>query len=155
MRQAGRVKTVASSQRGSGSPDRGRSGSVGVDRPVVQPFELDTEQLFDGCDLVEVRGELDLGTADGLRAALDSAVERRRNVVLDLAGCEFIDSTCIAVVIRGSLALARWGRLLRVARPGQTVRRQLAVAGLGESPLLGGSLDAAAEEIRAASAAAA
>jgi anti-sigma B factor antagonist len=52
-------------------------------------------------EVVRFAGELDIATADEFGAALTSAVESGAPVVVDLAGCTFIDSTGIATILRG------------------------------------------------------
>jgi anti-anti-sigma factor len=65
------------------------------------PFEVQNETLEDGVRIISVQGELDLDTAPELEAPLDDAVAAGKgSILIDLAGCEFIDSTGIAVIVR-------------------------------------------------------
>jgi anti-anti-sigma factor len=65
------------------------------------PFEATAAQLDDGVRVVAVRGELDLSTASDLEGPLDDAVSSGdASVLVDLSGCEFIDSTGIALIVR-------------------------------------------------------
>jgi anti-sigma B factor antagonist len=50
--------------------------------------------------VVEVKGELDLGTAPELEGPLDAAVAGGERLLIDLSGCDFIDSTGIALIVR-------------------------------------------------------
>jgi anti-anti-sigma factor len=70
------------------------------ERGVSPPsFELSREVL-DWICLISVRGELDLHTAPELEEMLASTIASSfRAVVVDLAKCEFIDSTGIAVIV--------------------------------------------------------
>lgn len=85
--------------------------------------------------MIAVRGELDLSTAPDLEGPLDAAVEGEEgSVLIDLAECEFIDSTGIALIVRA------WQRLdadgsgtLAICAPNQQVRRVLDVSGLDQS----------------------
>lgn len=65
------------------------------------PFEVQNETLEDGVRIISVKGELDLDTAPELEAPLDDALAGgESSILIDLAGCEFIDSTGIAVIVR-------------------------------------------------------
>jgi anti-anti-sigma factor len=109
-------------------------GSIGAVNPA--PFEASAAQLEDGIRVIAVRGELDLSTAPELEGPLDEAIAAGdASVVVDLAECEFIDSTGIALIVRA------WQQLDRGAEGGGTgrvvicsyndqVRRVLEITGL-------------------------
>jgi anti-anti-sigma factor len=74
--------------------------------------------------VVVAEGDLDMGAASRLAAALDHPIERgKTHVVLDLTGVRFIDSMAIHVLVGAARELRqRFGRLVLVSRdPG--VRR--------------------------------
>lgn len=49
---------------------------------------------------LDIRGELDALTAPELRPAIDTMVEeKRKNIVVDVAGLELIDSSGVAVLV--------------------------------------------------------
>ena len=75
------------------------------------PFEVKSEALEGGVLAFAVRGELDLHTAPDLDGPLSDALSRARDasVLIDLAKCEFIDSTGIALIVRA------WQRIDREA----------------------------------------
>ncbi len=89
--------------------------------------------------LLEVQGELDLSTATQLEAPLEEAIRAADAAVLiDLAECQFIDSTGIALIVRA------WQRIDATAGNGgegglvlccqnEQVRRVLEVTGLEHS----------------------
>jgi anti-sigma B factor antagonist len=89
--------------------------------------------------VLEVHGELDLSTATQLEGPLDDATESEdAAVVIDLADCQFIDSTGIALIVRA------WQRVDSTAGNGgkgglvlccqnEQVRRVLEVTGLEHS----------------------
>jgi anti-anti-sigma factor len=103
------------------------------------PFQASASELEGGVRLVEVQGELDLSTATQLEGPLEEAVESEDAAVLiDLAGCQFIDSTGIALIVRA------WQRVDASAGNGgkgglvlccqnEQVRRVLEVTGLEHS----------------------
>lgn len=64
------------------------------------PFDLATEHEA-GVAIVAVNGELDLSTAPELERAVDDALDGDQGaLVLDMTGCQFIDSTGIALLVR-------------------------------------------------------
>jgi anti-anti-sigma factor len=70
------------------------------------PFEVRVGDLEHGVRTVSVRGELDLSTAPELEGPLDEVLgSDDGSVLIDLSGCEFIDSTGIALIVRA------WQRL--------------------------------------------
>ncbi|MBV8981723.1 MAG: STAS domain-containing protein [Acidimicrobiia bacterium] len=85
----------------------------------------------DGVWVVEVYGELDMHTSPDLRDQLVALIDSGANdIVLDLSGLEFIDSTGLGVLV-GILKrlVTRDGRLvLRSPRP--AARRVFEITGL-------------------------
>jgi anti-sigma B factor antagonist len=72
---------------------------------------------------VAVRGELDIASAAGAAAALAAVAARKPEIVLDLAGPEFIDSSGVAALARGrSHPRHAGGDLLLAARRQQVLR---------------------------------
>ncbi len=61
-------------------------------------FEARCERR-DGAAVVVARGELDLASADDLRAALARPEAAASTVILDLRGITFIDSSGLSVVV--------------------------------------------------------
>ena len=65
------------------------------------PFEVRSEALEDGVNVLTVLGELDLNTAPELERPLEETLGAKEpSILIDLSGCEFIDSTGIAVIVR-------------------------------------------------------
>lgn len=98
------------------------------------PFETLSAEV-DGVRVIAVRGELDLSTAPDLEGPLDAAVnDNGGSVLIDLGECEFIDSTGIALIVRGWQKLAGDGKgHLAICSPTEQVRRVLDVSGLDQS----------------------
>ena len=70
-----------------------------MDVPAVRPFSLRTEEK-DGATVVHLEGELDLAGVPKLREALHSAQHADRSqIVVDLRGLTFLDSTGLGVLI--------------------------------------------------------
>lgn len=92
--------------------------------------QLTVEVSPDGHRIV-LGGELDMATVGLVSAALDAAIAREANVVLDLAQLEFVDSTGIAAIVRANTALrARGCSLTLLVAPGGTVARVLDLTGV-------------------------
>jgi anti-sigma B factor antagonist len=87
----------------------------------------------DGDHVVIAAGEIDLYTAPKLWEALARLIERgHREVVLDLAGVEFIDSHGIAAIARAHQRLAPEGGNVVVRAPRPQARRVFEVTGLSK-----------------------
>src|SRR5262249_34070176 len=80
-------------------------------------------------DLVVLRGEIDLAAADRLAAAFDGV---DRDVVVDCADLDFIDSYGIKELLRARLRLNAAGCELRLIRVPPFVERVLALLGVRE-----------------------
>jgi anti-anti-sigma factor len=100
---------------------------------------------------ISVRGELDLSTAPDLEGPLEEALEgNESSVLIDLAECEFIDSTGIALIVRAwqRLESGANGRGLAICSDNQQVRRVLEITGLELSIPVHVSRDEALASIR-------
>ena len=81
-------------------------------------------------EIVAVRGEIDLATADAVRAELNAALERGRPVVLDLREVEFMDTQGLAVVIEAQQATSGDGSRFAITRAPDNVHRLFDMIGL-------------------------
>lgn len=81
-----------------------------------------------GCTVLEVRGELDLATSPQLHEALRRLVDiGDRQVVVDLAGVGFMDSSGLGALVVAFRALRDTGGRLVLAAVRPPVRNVLAV----------------------------
>jgi anti-sigma B factor antagonist len=73
------------------------------------------EHRDDGMVVLRLEGELDLVTADRVRDRLDEAARSRSDVLLDLSGVEFLDSTGLRLLVSADLRAKQegWRLLLR------------------------------------------
>jgi anti-sigma B factor antagonist len=97
------------------------------------PFEVKVGDLEHGVRTVSVRGELDLSTAPELEGPLEEVLgSDEGSVLIDLSGCEFIDSTGIALIVRAWQRLdgEENGRTLVICTGNDQVRRVLEITGL-------------------------
>jgi anti-anti-sigma factor len=99
-------------------------------RPALGDGRVSRHRI-DGVEVVSFSGELDLYHRDELRDCLERAFEERLPVVLDLQGCEFIDSSGIAVLFHASRKLnGGWGLGFSLASAQDGVQRVLKVTGV-------------------------
>jgi anti-sigma B factor antagonist len=97
------------------------------------PFEVKVGGLDRGVRTISVRGELDLSTAPQLEGPLEQALDGGEgSLLMDLSGCEFIDSTGIALLVRAWQRLDSdgGGRALVICSQNDQVRRVLEITGL-------------------------
>jgi len=95
----------------------------------VVPFKLSKNEIWPGCQEIEVQGELDLAVSGELEAALDRAVKREQDVLVDLSACEFVDVSGLEVLLRGAQRLRARGRELLLSGARDQVERLLSVMG--------------------------
>ena len=79
-----------------------------------------------------LRGELDLATAPELEQLVNESLDAGNEVVVDLRGLEFMDSSGIRVLVAAHARAARVGARLFVVRPavGSAVAKIVQVSGL-------------------------
>ena len=87
----------------------------------------------DGRAVVALRGELDLVDAVAVAAALAAAAVSEPQVIVDLAGLEFIDSSGVAALARGRRQAWQAGGDLVLAGPQREVLLVLAITRLSDA----------------------
>lgn len=93
----------------------------------------------DAATTVSVRGEIDFGNVSRLRATLARvAREGAKDVVIDMSGVTFVDSTGLSVLVQAKQRLESLDRRMSVRYTQPRVTRVLDLAGLGDY-LVGGS----------------
>src|SRR5215213_57762 len=100
----------------------------------MQVFRLIERDLEDGQREVRVEGELDLAVAGQLQELLARSEDEL--VIIDLAACEFIDSTGIAVIVQASKSASEDGRRVIAHSPSAQVLRVLTLTGLTANGLV-------------------
>ncbi len=91
--------------------------------------DLSTREC-DGQVIVALRGVLDVADAASVAAALTAAAASERDIIIDLAGLEFIDSSGVAALVRGRRQARYAGGELLLAAPQQQVLRVLTLTRL-------------------------
>jgi len=115
------------------------------------PFKVRSETL-DDVQVIAVQGELDLNTAPQLEEPLSAALSSNGPALLiDLADCEFIDSTGIALIVRAWQQLDSNGQSqsrFALCCINDQVQRLLDITGLEASIPTHPSRDLALTELR-------
>ncbi len=106
--------------------------------------DLSTRE-FSGHVVVALDGELDLVDAAGVAAALVTVATREPEIIVDLAGLEFIDSSGVAALARGRKLARHAGGDLLLAAPRQQVLRVLAITRLVDEFSVHASVEDAAD----------
>jgi anti-sigma B factor antagonist len=83
-------------------------------------------------DGLVLAGEIDAHTAPELARHLDPLPGDRSDVVLDVAGIEFIDSSGLRVLVEANQRAAAAERRLVIRKPSTAVTRLLEISGLME-----------------------
>jgi anti-sigma B factor antagonist len=100
-----------------------------LDRP--QPFAVDVQRRSDVA-IVRPQGELDMATAETLRAALD-AVENAGRLVLDLRGLSFVDSSGLHLLVALHERAQRDGFQLTLIAPAAPANKAIRLSGLDQA----------------------
>jgi len=112
----------------SGEDERGatQEGARLIDTGVMQ-FSVDKSG---DSVLITLLGELDLASTAELTAAFDEVVGGEKDIVVEMAGLTFIDSTGMAVLVRARRSAEQAGRSVTLRRVQPNVAKTLALAGL-------------------------
>lgn len=87
---------------------------------------FEQEQLEERLVVVRVHGELDIGSADALRRALDEAESKSVDVVrLDASDVGFLDSTALGVILSCAQRMTGRGGRLELLCTSPAIRRVL------------------------------
>lgn len=92
--------------------------------------------------VVAVTGELDVFTAPQLESALQDLVNGGRpDIVVDLSGVEFLDSTGLGVMVKALKWAREAGGGLRVVATQERITKVFTITGLDEVMQLSASVD--------------
>ncbi len=106
---------------------------------TMELFERESGQV-----VAVLRGELDVTYAASVAARLAVIASRDCEVIVDLAGLEFIDSSGLAALVQARKHARRAGSDLRLAAPQQQVLRLLTVTRLIDAFVVYARVDDAA-----------
>jgi anti-anti-sigma factor len=96
----------------------------------AEPLTVTVSQPSPGVAVVEVAGEIDLGTADQVEAALAEALGAGRRVVVDLSACDFIDSSGLRTLVTARAAAEEAGDSFALVTDDAGILRVFSVAAL-------------------------
>jgi anti-sigma B factor antagonist len=109
----------------------GRDPALLLEQEGAPMFSVDlSTRDCDGHVTVVLRGELDVADAAGVAAAFAALAAREPEIIVDLAGLEFIDSSGVAALARGRKLARHAGGDLLLAAPQRQVLRVLTLTRL-------------------------
>jgi anti-sigma B factor antagonist len=97
---------------------------------AAEYFEWTVDRAHDGPTVVTIAGELDMAAAGEVRSVLIEAVDAGEDVVVDIVGLRFIDSSGLAAFVVADKTARAAGRSLRLRHPQDVVKRTLAITRL-------------------------
>jgi anti-sigma B factor antagonist len=103
---------------------------------------------LEGAVCLALTGELDLASLPTLQAHLKAVVDTDDNVIVEMSGLRYIDSSGAKALLDAHRTFARRGRRLRLAAPSPMARRILEVLGLESVLPMFDTVDAALEDLR-------
>ncbi len=106
-------------------------------------MEITTSDIEGGAvgTVIAVTGELDVFTAPALEAALHESIEQgNADIVVDLSGVEFLDSTGLGVMVKALKWAREAGGGLRVVATQERITKVFTITGLDEVMQLSGSV---------------
>jgi anti-sigma B factor antagonist len=113
-------------------------------------FELQEEALDERTHLITVTGEIHVSTAPEFSRRLNEAIESgKTQVVLDLSGVEFIDSTGLSVLLNGLRRVTRRGGRMALVCTNPTVLRLFVITRLDSTFKILGSREEALAAVQA------
>lgn len=87
-----------------------------------------SSEVVSGTTVIAVHGELDLSTVPQLEESIQAAGEA--GMVFDLGGCDFIDSTGIALLVQTTRGAGEVGRKVALCGLKEQALRVLEIAGV-------------------------
>jgi anti-sigma B factor antagonist len=118
------------------APDGGSYGAMGTvcDFAQIMQLELACQVSADGNATVQVRGELDIATADQAYAYLRDVMDHQDgSVIMDLADLTFCDAAGLGVLARMARHARRTGRSLKLTAAQPALLRIMRITGMDEA----------------------
>jgi anti-sigma B factor antagonist len=110
---------------------------------TTEEFTVTVDESGPERTIVRVDGELDLGTAPKLADELELPTTSGKRVVLDLSGCEFIDSSGLRTLLSARAAAAEGGGSFALVVSDPNLLRVFEVASLDQVLEIHPTVDAA------------
>jgi len=83
----------------------------------------------DEATVIHVRGEIDMATAGRLRDVIEPHMGPEQTIILDLSEVEFMDSSCLNVLLQARGQLTENGGSLILRNPSRAAHRVLTIGG--------------------------
>jgi anti-sigma B factor antagonist len=90
-------------------------------------FSTEVDPTDEGT-VIRVRGEIDMATAGRLRDAIQPHMGPEQTIILDLSEVEFMDSSCLNMLVQARGELTEKGGSLILRNPSRAAHRLLTVA---------------------------
>jgi anti-anti-sigma factor len=113
----------------------------------IDLLDIETQERLEGL-VARVSGEVDLANVDRLTRAIRPAVETSRNIVLDVTGLRYIDSTGLHALLDAQRHLQAHGCRLLVAGASPSIGKVMRLFGFDKLIPLTASLESAMELLR-------
>jgi anti-sigma B factor antagonist len=114
-----------------------------------KPFEA-SEEVVRGAWVITIVGELDIATSPRVRELLSNAArDEDRPLVIDLTGCEFVDSTGLATLLHGAKPAQNGESNVALVCIGGEVRKLLELTAIDRTIPVYETLDSAIEAVLA------
>ncbi len=97
------------------------------DAPVAYSVRDEGDQV-----VMTIHGDIDLRSSADIRAAIGEAARPDAELIIDLAGVRFLDSSGLGALVWARRRMQREGGDVVVVRPRRNVRRMLEVSGLSK-----------------------
>lgn len=100
----------------------------------MRGLTIHTNELSDGWTSLAVEGEIDLATVEDLQKAINGIADNGgKNLVIDLTGSSFMDSTGLKALVMASRRFDEEGRSFAIAVSGGPVSRLIDLSGVNTS----------------------
>jgi anti-sigma B factor antagonist len=114
-----------------------------------RPFDA-TEEVVRNASVITILGELDIATSPKVRELLSEAArDGDRPLVIDLTGCEFVDSTGLATLLHGAKPAQNGESNVALVCTGGEVRKLLELTAIDRTIPVYETLDSAIDAVLA------
>jgi anti-sigma B factor antagonist len=96
----------------------------------LERFQLDREDVTDRVSVLALSGDADRFRADVVGDAIDEVRQEDREVVVDLSGTSYLDSSMLSALVAASERSRRRAEPLVIVCPSERLRRSLQIKGL-------------------------
>ena len=96
--------------------------------PLMAPNFWTEVNPTDEATVIHVRGEIDMATAGRLRDVIEPHMGPEQTIILDFSKVEFMDSSCLNVLVKARGQLTEQGGSLVLRNPSHAAHQVLTVA---------------------------